>query len=62
MIQTLIKDTRYNGKYVAIKDFSDSTVISEGTTPQEAYDKAFQKGFTHPVITFIPIKDMVQIY
>ena len=62
MVQTLIKDNRYNGKYVAIKDFSDSTVIGEGVTPQEAYEKAIQKGHKHPVITFIPIKDMVQIY
>ena len=62
MVQTLIKDNRYNGKYVAIKDFNDATVIGEGATPQEAYEKASKKGFAHPVITFIPIKDMVQIY
>ena len=62
MIQTLIKDNRYNGKYVAIKDFNDSAIISEGITLQEAYEKALQKGFTHPVITFVPIKNMVQIY
>ncbi len=62
MVQTLIKDNRYNGKYVALKDFNDSTVISDGATPQEAYEKAIQKGYRHPVLIFVPPKDMVQIY
>ncbi|MFA4888407.1 MAG: DUF5678 domain-containing protein [Candidatus Omnitrophota bacterium] len=62
MVQTLIKDNSYNGKYVALKDFNDSTVISDGATPQEAYEKAIQKGYSHPVLIFVPQKDMVQIY
>ena len=36
--------------------------ITQGKTPQEAYEKASKKGFAHPIITFVPIKDMVQIY
>jgi len=62
MIQTLIKDSGYEGKYVALKSFEDSTVISDGITPQEAYEKAVEKGFAHPVLVFVPLKDMVQIY
>lgn len=58
----LIKDDKYAGKYVALKDFNDSTVISDGATPQEAYQKAIQKGHKHPVLIFVPQKDMVQIY
>ncbi|MEW5758510.1 MAG: DUF5678 domain-containing protein [Candidatus Omnitrophota bacterium] len=62
MIQTLIKDSGYEGKYVALKSFNDSTVISNGITPQEAYEKAIEKGFARPVLIFVPVKDMVQIY
>lgn len=62
MIQTLIKDNSFDGKYVAIRDFNDSTVVSEGTTPQEAYKRALDKGCKDPVVTFVPTKGMVQIY
>lgn len=62
MEQTLIKDTKYNGRYVAIKDFNDNTVIADGKDPQEAFEKAVKKGFASPVILFVPFKDMVQIY
>lgn len=62
MVQTLVKDSGYEGRYVALKSFEDSTVISDGTTPQEAYDKAVEKGYARPVLVFVPFKDMVQIY
>ena len=62
MIKTLLKSSNFNGKYVAMKDFKDYSVIGESDTPQEALDKALKKGYENPVITFVPIKDMVQIY
>lgn len=62
MVQTLIKDSGYEGRYVALKSFEDSTVISDGITPQEAYEQAIKKGFARPVLVFVPLKDMVQIY
>jgi hypothetical protein len=62
MVQTLIKESGYEGKYVALKSFEDSTVISDGATPQEAYDKAIKKGCARPVLVFVPIEGMVQIY
>jgi len=62
MEQTLITESKYSGRFVAIKDFKDGTVISDGKNPQEAYDKAIKKGFNEPVILFVPYKDMVQIY
>jgi hypothetical protein len=62
MIQTLIKNSNFAGKYVAMRSFSDHTVVGEGTTPKEAFDKASKKGHKNLVVTFIPIKDMVQIY
>ena len=62
MIKTLLKSNNFNGKYVAMKTFSDHTVVADGETPQEAYKKAIEKGCQSPVVTFVPIKDMVQIY
>lgn len=62
MEQVLIKDRKYNGRYVAIKDFNDNTVIADGKDPKEAYDKAIKTGCENPVILFVPFKDMVQIY
>ena len=62
MIQTLLGDNHLSGKYVAMKSFSDHTVVGEGETPKEAHDKASKKGYENLVVTFVPIKDVVQIY
>jgi len=62
MEQVLIKENKYNDRYVAIEDFGDSIVIADGKDPKEVYDKAVKKGYSNPVILFIPAKDMVQIY
>ncbi|MEM7816828.1 MAG: DUF5678 domain-containing protein [Candidatus Aenigmatarchaeota archaeon] len=62
MENILIKEDKYSGRYVAIKDFYDDTVIADGKTPQEVYEKAMKKGFNNPVILFVPHKNMVQIY
>ena len=62
MEQVLIKENKYNGRYVATKDFGESAVIADGKDPKEVYDKAVKLGYSNPVILFIPAKDMVQIY
>lgn len=62
MEQTLINEKRYNGRYVAIKDFDDNTIIADGKNPQEVYETAIKKGCSDPVIFYVPIKGMVQIY
>ena len=62
MIRTLLKSNDYNGKYVAFKDFKDSSIVGEGVTPKEAYDQAVKNGSNNPVVAFVPIKGMVQIY
>jgi len=62
MEQTLIGERKYNGRYVAIKDFNDHIVIADGEDPQEVYELALKKGYPNPVILYVPLKDMVQIY
>ncbi len=62
MKQTLIKERKYNGRYVAIKDFNDSVVIADGENPNEVFESAVNKGYPDPVVLYLPLKDMVQIY
>lgn len=62
MDQALIKEKKYSGQYITIKDFNDPTVITHGDNPQKIYEEAIKKGFSEPVIIFVPNEDMVQIY
>ena len=62
MDNTLIKDERYSGRFVALKSFDDKTVIADGKDPREVLEKSVKKGYKNPVILFVPVKDMVQIY
>lgn len=62
MIQTIINNGNFSGKYVAIKSFKDHAIIGDGSTPQEALKKAEEGGYKNPVITFVPVKGMAQIY
>ncbi len=62
MIQTLIKNSSFDGKFVAFKNFNDHTVVADGDTPKQALEKAAERGFVNPVVAFVPIKGMVQIY
>lgn len=62
MENVLVKEDKYYGQYVAIKDFDNPTVVVFGKDPKEVFETAVQKGYPEPVIVFIPAKDMVQIY
>lgn len=62
MEQILIKEKKYSGQYVIIKDFNNPTVITYGDDPQRIYEEAIKMGYPEPVILFVPTKDMVQIY
>ena len=58
----LVKEEKYSGRFVALKDFKDKTVIVDGKSPKEVLEKAIEKGYKNPVILFVPLRDMVQIY
>ena len=62
MENTLIKDERLSGRFVALKSFDDKTVIADGKNPKEVLEKSIKNGYKNPVILFVPVKDMVQIY
>lgn len=62
MAQVLLKDSKYEGRYVAIRDFDDAVVVADGKNPEEAYQKASKKGVRDPVVFYVPVKGMVNIY
>jgi len=62
MENVLIKDKMYSGTYVAILDMLNPKVISNGKTPIDAINSAKQKGVENPMIVFVPLENMVQIY
>jgi hypothetical protein len=43
MIQPLIKNDNYNGKFVAFKNFDDHCIVGEGITPQQDMDLIKQR-------------------
>ena len=45
---------KYKGQWVALKD-DEQTVISSGTTPKEALEKARAKGYNDPILAQMPL-------
>ncbi len=62
MEQVLIKERKYEGKYVALKDINHPNPIADGKNPDDVYKSAIEKGFKNPLILYVPIHGMVQIY
>ena len=62
MERILVKDKKYDGKYVAMRDFDDPKVVGSGENPEEAIKSASRKGYKNPVIVFVPVKATIQIY
>ncbi len=60
--RVLVNDVKYCGRYVALRSFDDNTVVGSGKTPGRALKQARDAGVKHPVLLFVPPKDMVLIY
>lgn len=52
----------YAGQYVALRSFSDRSVVTAAKTPQEVVAQAKEKGVPEPVLVFVPEKGMLNIY
>jgi len=59
---TLVKDARYEGRYVAFRSAIDHSVIADGDNPQNVMRDAKKAGAEHPMIVFIPDKKMTCCY
>jgi len=62
MQQVLIKEKKYEGKYVAVKNINDTRVIASGQSMKTAYEKAVKKGVNKPLMIYVPEKNTVHIY
>ena len=62
MNKILIKEKKYEGKYVALDSFSNIKVVSSGNNPINVLEKAKTKGIDNPVIFFVPKNDITYIY
>jgi len=62
MQQILIKDKKYRGMYVAVKNMDDTRVIASGKSYKDAHKKAVSKGYEKHLLIYIPEKDTVHIY
>ena len=60
----LIKNNgkQYGGQYVAVKSFSNREVISHGKQPNAVLKAANKKGYSEPVLIFVPKRGMIHIY
>lgn len=62
MEQVLIKEKKFEGRYVALEDIDHPLPVADGKSPDEVYESAVKKGFTDPLILYVPLQGMVQIY
>lgn len=54
----LVKDDKYEGKYVALLSVIDHTIVAEGHDPNAVVTAAKKAGFEHPFLLFVPDKKM----
>jgi hypothetical protein len=62
MEKIFVDTDEYSGRYVAMKNFDDTTIVGVGDDPEMALKDAESKGHKNPVILYIPEKDIVHIY
>lgn len=60
--QLLIDSEKYQGKYVALRSYTDNTVVAFGDKPEKVIDAAVEAGTEQPVIVYIPKHDMTYVY
>lgn len=61
IIQPLVGDSRYEGKYVAF-GASGKNIIASGKNPGTVIKKARNQGIETPAIVFVPKKGVTCVY
>jgi hypothetical protein len=62
MERVLVNTEEFSGRYVAMKDFDDNTIVGVGDDPEEALKDAESKGHKDAVILYVPERGIVHIY
>jgi hypothetical protein len=58
----LVRDDKYEGKYVAFQSVVDHTVVAEGSDASKVMQDAKENGVENPMLVFIPDKNMTCCY
>lgn len=58
----LVKDSKYEGKYVAFRSLNDHKIVAVGNKPEDVKRKAEEAGASQPMIFFVPNKNMTCCY
>ena len=62
MEKVLVTTEEFSGRYVAMKNFDDNTIVGVGDDPEKALKDAESKGHKNAVLLYIPERDIVHIY
>lgn len=60
--KTAAKKTRYEGKYIATASFNEKTVVASGKNPIDVRKRAVRKGYSSPVVVYVPDKKMYNVF
>ena len=58
----LVAEDKYDGKYVALRSFTDSEVLASGDDPIKVMKAAKEQGAASPVLFYVPERDMTFVY
>jgi len=62
VVNVLVADSQYKGKYVAMPSFIDKTVVAAGENPSIVLRLARKLGIQDPVVFYVPEPNMTHIY
>ncbi|MBF0532849.1 MAG: hypothetical protein HQL23_07130 [Candidatus Omnitrophica bacterium] len=62
MKQILIKEKKFEGKYVALRDLNHPIPLADGDNAEDVYNAAVHLGTKNPLLLYVPAEGMVQIY
>jgi|WetSurMetagenome_2_1015567.scaffolds.fasta_scaffold133493_2 hypothetical protein len=58
----LVRDNKHEGKYIAFRSIVDRTIVAEGDNPDNVMRDAKKAGCDHPMIMYVPEKNMTCCY
>lgn len=58
----LVAEDKYEGKYVALRSFTDGEVVSSGDDPVRVMQAAREQGVASAVLFFVPARDVTFVY
>ena len=60
--KTKANNMKYAGKYIAMPSFNIKTVIASGRNPEAVVSRAKKKGYSSPVVDYVPGKKEFNFY